>query len=385
MPSHGLQPTKETRLRGFQVSCWVLGVTSFIELVTAAVAVSVRVEHAREARVVEKEVTKLVTIRVPSAPPPQPQTQPAIPHSPVMQTPAGELTPLAVVQLPPVPAVVPSPLVTPSIADPVVERLVRDARSARVAEDMGRALAKLEEAKRLAPGEPNVLYELGMVYEQMEVYDKASEFYEKVFQLGTSVAGSLYDQAARKLRDGFEQPTSIRGKLALGRVRIFKDPDTSAGERVVLTIPVQAAPGANVGADDFSVIVHFFDSVKGGDPQPSVAGLFESSYQWTTLPIDWVGGEELLRVTYLLKPQSAQQAHLFGERSYYGQVVELRYKNELIDLQSWPRDLAARASAPKPVLTPGPVNDVPPEFLDKDSLPPGFNPDNPLLPAKQPR
>lgn len=374
------------RLRGFQVSCWVLGVIAFVQLVTAAVAVSVRIEQSREVRVVEREVTKLVTVRVPANPPAKsPATTGVTPNPPVVLAPAADLSPPPAAQLPVTPAVVPPPLVTPPIADPVVERLVRDARGARVAEDMGRAMAKLEEARRLAPGEPNMLYELGMVYEQMGIYDKASEFYEKVFQLGTTGAGSLYDQAARKLRDGFDQPDAIRGKLALGRVRIFKDPNYSGGERVVLTIPVQAAPGTNVSADDFSVTVRFFDSVKGGEPQPSAAGLFDSSYQWTTLPIDWAGGEELLRVTYILKPQDVQQTHLFGERSYYGQVVELRYKNELIDLQSWPRDLAARINTPQPASGPGPANNLPPEFLDKDSLPPGFNPDNPLLPSKPTR
>jgi len=374
------------RLRGFHVSCWVLGVIAFIQLITAAVAISVRIEQSREVRVVEKEVTKLVTVRVPADSPAEPLAHNGTPtDSPVVRAPAAELSPPPAAQPPPAPAIAPVPLATPPIADPVVERLVRDARAARVAEDMGRALAKLEEARRLAPGEPNVLYELGMIHEQLGTYDKASEFYEKVFQLGTTIAGSLYDEAARKLRDGFEQPDAIRGKLALGRVRIFKDPNFEGGERVVLTIPVQAAPGANVGADDFSVTVRFFDSVKGRDPQPSAAGLFDSSYQWTTLPIDWAGGEELLRVTYILKPQDVQQAHLFGERSYYGQVVELRYKNELIDLQSWPRDLAARTSTPQPATPQGPANDLPPEFLDKDSLPPGFNPDNPLLPSKPPR
>jgi hypothetical protein len=363
------------RLRGFHASCWVLGVIAFIQLITAAVAISVRIEQSREVRVVEKEVTKLVTVRVPANPSAQALAQ----TGPTPSHPAAEPSP------PIAPAVIPAPLATPPIADPVVERLVRDARSARVAEDMGRAMAKLEEARRQAPGEPNTLYELGMVYEQMGIYDKASDFYDKVFQLGTTGAGSLYDQAARKLRDGFEQPNAIRGKLALGRVRIFKDPNFSGGERVVLTIPVQAAPGANVGADDFSVTVRFFDSVKGRDPQPAEAGLFEHSEQWTTLPIDWAGGEELLRATYILKPQDVQQTHLFGERSYYGQVVELRYKNELIDLQSWPRDLAAHTNAPQPAVQPGPANDLPPEFLDKDSLPPGFNPDNPLLPSKPSR
>ena len=110
-------------------------------------------------------------------------------------------------------------------------------------------------------------YELGLVHEQMGVFDTAAAHYEKVFQMGVSGAGSLYELAAGKLRDGFEQPDAMVGKLSLGRVRIFNNPKNEEGQRVVLTIPVQKAPGGEIDVADLAVSVTFFQPhFQGGNP-----------------------------------------------------------------------------------------------------------------------
>ena len=57
---------------------------------------------------------------------------------------------------------------------------------------------------------------------------------------------------------------------------------------------------------------------------------------------DWAGGEESLRMNYVIPSQDSQTEHLFGARTYYGQVVSLLYKGEILDVQAWPRDLAAK-------------------------------------------
>jgi len=220
-----------------------------------------------------------------------------------------------------------------------------------------------------------VQYELGLVHEQMGVFDTAAAHYEKVFQMGVAGAGTLYEKAAAKLRDGFEQPTDMLGKLALGRVRIFNNPNYASGQRVILTIPVQKGPAEIIDVADIAVSVVFFNRTSKGE----IIQLEDKSWvteQWVTLPFDWVGGEECLRMTYTIPPQDQQTAHLFGDQTYYGQVVSLLYKDEVLDVQAWPRDLAARI--PKPPAT-GPRDTLLPEFQDK--LPPDFNPDMPLLPA----
>ena len=99
-------------------------------------------------------------------------------------------------------------LKTPFIANPEVERLVVQARQARVRDDIGAAVLKLEAAEGIAPEEPNVLYQFAEVFGAVGHYDKAADYYQKVFNLGPVRAGALYELASRKLSLGFEQGIS---------------------------------------------------------------------------------------------------------------------------------------------------------------------------------
>jgi hypothetical protein len=345
--------------RLFVFACCGLGLMAFSQLLIAGMALAVRVEEGRVVKVVEKEVEKFVPIRI---------TVPV----------AGDPPPVAAIireepQLPPVPE--PQELAMPGIADPRSELLVMEGRKARVAGDMGMAIVKLEEALGESPEDPTILFELGMVHEMMGVYGEAANYYERVFQLGVTGAGGLYEAAAAKLRDGFEQPIDMLGKLALGRVRIFNDAKAAGGQRVVLTVPVQKAPGEDVDAQEIEVAVTFFNKTDKG----KIVQLEDGSWaepSWVSLPFDWESGEETLRMNYRIPTRDRQTAHLFGELTYYGQVVTLTYKGEVLDLQAWPRDLAARIGQAAPAGNQG--GDFP-EFLDQDILPPNFDPDIPLL------
>lgn len=349
----------------FAVACWVLGVMAFVELLVAAMALATRFEESKQARVVERQIVKPIVVRLPAAAdhPALATTQTTTPGAPAAAPPAEVVMPE------------PTPLTAPMIAEPRTERLVKEARVARVAGDMGLAIVKLEEALAQSPGDPTVLYELGLVHEQMGVMDRAADYYEKVFQLGVSEAGSLYEIAAAKLRDGFAQPTDMLGKLSLGRVRIFNDPNHESGQRVILTIPVQKSPASDVNVADIAVSVTFFNKTARGE----IIQLDDKSWvteRWLTLPFDWDGGEENLRMTYVIPRQDNPTEHLFGSRTYYGQVVSLSYQEEVLDVQAWPRDLAARI--PKSPAA-GPADSMLPEF--QDQLPPDFDPEVPLLPA----
>ncbi len=338
---------------------------AFVQVLVAGMALATRLEESRVVRIVEKEVLKPVLVRVPA--------RPALEEAAVVSRPPVPPTPIA----PPVaaiPAVEPTPLSVPIVADPRSERMVEEARQARVAGDMGRAIVKLEEALEKSPEDPSVHYELGLVHEQMGVFDTAAAHFEKVFQMGVTGAGSLYAMAATKLRDGFDQPGDMLGKLALGRVRIFNNPNHEDGQQVILTIPVQKSPADEIDVGEIAVSVTFFNRTTKGE----IVQLEDKSWvteRWVTLPFDWAGGEESLRMTYTIPPQDLQTAHLFGDRTYYGQVVSLMYMGEVLDVQAWPRDLAARIPrAPSA----GPGDDMLPEF--QDSFPLDFDPSLGVLP-----
>lgn len=350
------------RLPVFAIACWVLTLVAFAQLLVAGLALASRFEESRATRTVIKQVPKYIPVRVPAAAEPDRAT-PVVSRPPIPP-------PVASLPLP-----APAPLAMPEVNEPRSERMIREARQARVAGDMGRAIVKLEEALSLSPEDANVHYELGLVHEQMGVFDTAIAHYEKVFQLGVSGAGALYELAAAKLRDGFEQPDAMLGKLSLGRVRIFNDPGNEGGQRVVLSIPVQKAPNADVEVGEIAVSVIFFNRSSKGE----IVQLEDKSWvseKWVTLPFDWTGGDETLRMTYVIPPQDSQNEQLFGERRYYGQVVSLLYKGEVLDVQAWPRDLAART--PK-----APMNHLQ-QPDSQDSLPQDFDPSLPLLPPLAP-
>jgi len=374
VPSKNRLSTPATAFPVFSLSCWALALVAFAQLLVAGMALATRFEDSLEARTIIKEVPKLIAVRVPTF-----KTESS--GSIISIPPTALPPPTASLPLPP-----PTPLATPQVADPMAERMVIEARQARVAGDMGVAIMKLEEALTQSPDDPNVFYELGLVHEQMGVYDTAAAHFEKVFQMGLSGAGALYELSAAKLRDGFQQPDAMLGKLSLGRVRIFKDPTDGDGQRVVLTIPVQKAPGEDIDIAQLAVSVSFFNRNSKGE----VVQLEDKSWvteRWISMPFDWTGGEENLRINYLIPNQDAQTEHLFGERTYYGQVVSLIYRGEVLDVQAWPRDLAAKitnAPANGPASDPANPSDpgalMLPEF--QDSLPPDFDPNLPLLPPR---
>jgi hypothetical protein len=358
----------------FAIACWVLSLIAFSQILIAAIALAAKFEDARQVRTVIKEVPKLVAVRIPAADPAAPASPAADRAAPLVSRPPTPRPAFVPPEDMPLPAPDPVPLSAPQVQDPLSERLVKQARQARVAGDMVLAIVKLEEALTHSKNDPNVHYELGLVHEQMGVFDVAGAHFEKVFQMGVSGAGSLYELAAAKLRDGFEQPEAMLGKLSLGRVQIFNDLKNEAGQRTVLTIPVQRAPGETIDPGKVSVEVLIFNRTSKGEIL-QLEDRSWSSEQWLKPPFDWADGEETLRTTYVIPPQDGQTEHLFGEYTYYGQVVILRYDEHVLDVQAWPRDLAARIPAAAPKTSGEPAA---PEI--PGSLPPDFDPNLPIPP-----
>lgn len=349
----------------FRLSCWVLALVAFGQLLTAGVALAVRVERAQEVRIVEKVVPKFINLAEPA--PAAVAVAPPTPKA-VELPPLPESTPL-----PP-----PRPLLAPPIADPVVERLVTEARKARMADDMVTAMNKLEEADLRAPKDPTVLYELALVYEEMAsasggdltLAGKAADAYQQVMALGTTGAGSLYAMASEKLINGIAMPADLRGQMALGRVQIYPDPDHAEGQRVVVTVPVHGSPETQLEEGDLEVKVTFYDALmRHGKREivPTAVGVKEENVKYVSLPFDFATGEELVRFTYILPREDAQQEHLFGKREYYGQVVELIYKGEVLDSRPWPRHLASYAATPLQQGGGNPFDQMP-EFLTEDMI-----------------
>lgn len=329
--------------------------------IASVVALAMRFESARQPIVVEKIVEKIIekpveVIReVPVLPDPRPDVA-------VM----GEINNLP---LPP-----PRDLSMPAIPNPMVEKLVNGARAARFADDIMLAINKLDEASTHTPNCPVILYEQGTCYEEMKIYDRAREAYYKVTALGPEVAGILYVKASDKLTNGFEQPIDKVNRIVLGKVRVFSDPNAKEGQRTVLSIPVQSSPGEIIDPNDIHWHIQPFDTVgakKEIHPSQPDASIYKA--QWASNAPSWASGEEMLHFTYTIPPQAVHDSHLFGERKYYGHVVKLLYKGEVIDQQAFPHMLAHRLN----------IREQSTIAMNQD-LPENYNPDNPLLPLNLP-
>jgi len=343
-----------------------MALVAFIELVAVGVALALRSHPAGESRVVERIVKEYVPVAVPA---PASDPPASAPGEDLASRPARSQPPARPVSAAAEPASSTPVLGAPPIAEPMVERLVEEARAARVRGDMRGAIVKLEEAGQTAPDDPTVLYLSAEVFETMGLYEKAADHYQKVFALGPQQAGSLFELASHKLSHGFEEGRSMTGHLALGRIRQFSDPRVTGGEKVIITIPVVSAPARTINPDLVDLKVRFFDKID--DEVREAAPDSEREFEWGTAPVDWKGTpEELLQVSYFIPQEAAVDAHLLGERRYFGHIVELRYEDELIDQQAWPRTLARKANVPQrhPLF-------VPEEFIPED-----LNVLNPLLP-----
>ncbi len=341
----------------------MLVVVAFVELVAVGVALALRTTAANSPLVEQRVVTEYVLPPVEPPPPAEILPAPALPI-PKAFTNEEELLSGPAKRLGTTPT-----LKAPFIDDPEVSRLVHEAREARVRNDIGAAVLKLEAAEERAPAEPNVLYQFAEVFGAVGHYEKAADYYQKVFNLGPVEAGALYELASHKLSVGFEQAQKMEGKMTLGRIRHFHDKRVDTGERIVLTIPVLAAPGQEIDDNKLSIEVTFYDKRNGKIHQATSDS--ELRHKWLTTPLNWSeSGEELLQYTYIIPPGDKRDIHLLGEREHFGQVVELRYHGELLDHQAWPRTLAKQRN----------VQEVSPLFIPPEFLPENLNEANPLLP-----
>lgn len=362
---------QDNRLSTFHTSCWVLGLIAFVELAAVGLALGLQPQRALATAQPEPQVIETIVTRY--------QTLPAEKETIVVEKPIYlEPEIAALPEGPPIDyefePVDNLKLGVPAIKNPIVERLVEESRTLRIAGDSMRAMLKLEEAAKTSPEDANVLYQFAEVYGAMGLYDRAADYYQQVFQLGTIKAGSLYEMSALKLRDGIEQPEDMATKFALGRVRVYEDSTWEGGERVILTIPVSAAPDLGLDAAQLDralqVQVFLYDQLDG-KPVLWNSAVSSMDTQWVTPPVDWKdGGEELLRVIYEIPAQGAGANHLLGQRKYFGQVVELFYESALIDRLASPRRLAREVKARGEEIY----------FYPENYVPEDFNFENPLLP-----
>ncbi len=214
-----------------------------------------------------------------------------------------------------------------------VAQLVKAARYAQIEGDMRLAVLKLEQALRLEPENPVVLYYYGLTYEWLRNADKSREFFLKVY-MQREKAGRYFKRAATHLQTGFASPADMRGDMAFGPILEYRDPECPTGERVKLTVPILMKDNLNVRPEDLHIRIQFFDKVN--DKKVEMTRAPQPAIRWTTEPVDWADGEESMEVTYYMPPLTEEELIAFGSLKYYGYTAKLYYKGEPMDCHATP-------------------------------------------------
>jgi serine/threonine protein kinase len=234
----------------------------------------------------------------------------------------------------------------------VAERLRKEATELRDKGDTTKALARLQDASVQDPKNPNVLAEMAMVYESIQLLDRANETWKKLREIGPA-AGALYELAEMKLKSGVTLPTPATTPLdpaskrndaegipdgstfGITEATTSETPDPEAETKIKLKISVKARPNTEVDHTKVKIQVFFYDTV---DSKEIVLTDAHVSYEWLTPKHDWKAtNPEVLAVTYLRpKTKSKTQA---GGKKYFGYIVRIYYHDQLQAVRADPTRL----------------------------------------------
>jgi len=336
------QASGKLNLSAFQLSCWVLGLIAFMELMAIGAALATQ-RHIREVKteiqtqyvMIPSSTTDPVQVDPVVTPDKEIEVQPD--HSVELKldgdSPSSVQSDQEAVARANREKVLNS---APPILDPVVEALVRDARAARVKGDLVLSLAKLQEAQKEDPENANVIYGLAKTYEDFGIFDNATVHYMKVYQMGPMEAGSLFQKAGLKLSVGLRP--DVTDLAMIGWSRMSAPTREARGERRTLLLPVTVAPGKDFDPKLLQPQVRFYEEIDGKVSQ-AVIKEGDSGSQWVTGAADWQDGEEMAEVWYFVPDQDRASGFLFGKRNFYGFVAELYYDGRLVDIRAFPRTL----------------------------------------------
>ncbi|QQL45660.1 hypothetical protein [Sulfuriroseicoccus oceanibius] len=278
-----------------------------------------------------------------------PEQLPALP-APNLLAPVASIRPPVLEPLAPTP---PPTLPAPepaepnlNINNPIARELVAASITARQRGDVGTAIAKLREAETHIPNHPRLHWEIGSALELMGLAKKAAASFQRVYDAGETEAGAYHRLAAKKLTQGLSliaNQAPIDEKIFIGNIEERRTPIKGPVEGMNLTLAVtlQTRPGVEIEdpGSDVYVVVHLVDTANGAQDELVVSDPPEQ--QWLDLPVNWNnGGIETLELSYKLPEYNVFRPNIDDKRAQLGYVIELYYKERLVDLIARPRRLA---------------------------------------------
>ncbi len=213
------------------------------------------------------------------------------------------------------------------------------AKAKEVDQDVIGALKHLELADQLEPNHPEVLYRMGTLFDKLGNKRRATSYFQMVAAMDER-AGELATLAIHYLNG--EAPEPLAGGLMHRPLRIgpaFAEVTTDDTETrtVKLSLSIRAQAGEEIDPQAVVPYIYFYDLVDGLEimacdgEQPPV----DEVNPWRSENPDYLEpAEELLDVTYHI-PKKDDGA----ERTFFGYVVKLYYRDEIQDVLVEPRIL----------------------------------------------
>ena len=269
--------------------------------------------------------------------------------------------------------------------------MIKEAAAFREKGDTANALARLQSAAEKNPTDPTILAEMAMIYESVQLFDRSSETWRRLRDLGPS-AGPLYELADMKLKPGAATAapsTALAGPgfagvspLDTGAMRnspdgipegstfgiaeatITENPDPEAETNLTLRVSVKVRANTLIDHTKVKIQVYFYDTVENNKVALTDA---EVNYEWVTPDHDWKNtNPEILEVKYLrlkngalsteaalaeaaaaVTPPTAgrkagvskQPAGSAGNRKFAGYQIRVYYLDQLQDVRAEPTKL----------------------------------------------
>ncbi len=226
------------------------------------------------------------------------------------------------------------------IENPQVKEMVEAARAVRKLGDMQAAIESLRAADLREPDHPEILSEIALTYEAMGLADKSQAAWKNVLAMSESVAGGFHALAKSKLAGREDAPPAAASlkPVLIGSCQVLPDTTVKKGQRLILRVPIIAAPGADVDPAQMDIHVYFYDKVGKDRVEPSKAD--PPDQKWVSERVDWaLHNEELLDIVYHMPELRPEELRDLGKRSYYGYVVKLFYQNRLMSERADPPSL----------------------------------------------
>lgn len=244
-----------------------------------------------------------------------------------------EPTPVAAAE--PLPVRLATPVIPPTLDTPITDEDIaehlRAGMQAKSQGDMQGALQAFRAAWQAAPDHPKLIYHLAHTLDLMGLEAKAKPHWLTLWNLGHA-AGNYFDLAEMRIKGkGLANPDAApvedhEGRLKLVDVKLEKPPGFYGGEKRLLSFTIKRNLAEPIQAEDIGLAIHFFDLKNGRRIDRTTANKIQPAIISNTE--DWEQrGVERLEVLYDQPEMTPAEIVKYGQRKYYGYVLELSLRD----------------------------------------------------------